>query len=461
MTLWNELARTYLMADINGTWTDISDRVLIPGRGTGITASVGRSTELASIDPSTMALVLDNPDGLFTPGNATSPYYPYWTTGTHLRWSETIGARTFRHPDMWLELPEVALTFEAEGDSTHTDRVLVAPCVDLLTKLNRAPRFISNLVEWTRYNPPEATLQGYWPLNDAAGAKRVGPVTTGGRLNVRYRAAQTASLVTFGEDPVPADDGTSALFAPNASTGDHAYLHGDISGGGLATTGAAVSFWARQTIPATAGYAIRLDSDETPGPVVTVSVDANGVWTGTVATSGSDETGTVSSATISPGPWRLVTFAWDTGTNTVTMYVDKKSTTAATTGSELLPEIVDEIYIGANASIVSTGFAGNLAGVRVYAGDYTQAEHLAAYEAGLNGLGAQSVDERIRTILNYAGIPDSQLDLEASDSLIQREAFAGQRPGELASAAAVTGGGVLFTREDRLVYHDRRHRFNL
>ena len=40
-------------------------------------------------------------------------------------------------------------------------------------------------------------------------------------------------------------------------------------------------------------------------------------------------------------------------------------------------------------------------------------------------------------------------------------AFADENPGSLAAAAAVTGGGVLFTRESEQVYQDRKHRFNL
>lgn len=56
------------------TWTDISQWIDLPSR---IRCSRGASDELAQTQPSTMSLTLDNADGRFTPGLATSPYYPY------------------------------------------------------------------------------------------------------------------------------------------------------------------------------------------------------------------------------------------------------------------------------------------------------------------------------------------------------------------------------------------------
>ncbi|MER6821664.1 LamG-like jellyroll fold domain-containing protein [Streptomyces cellulosae] len=57
------------------TWTDISRYVDVGQQGVSITR--GASDELAETQPGTASLRLNNEDGRFTPGNPSSPYYPY------------------------------------------------------------------------------------------------------------------------------------------------------------------------------------------------------------------------------------------------------------------------------------------------------------------------------------------------------------------------------------------------
>ncbi|MGP3684159.1 carbohydrate binding domain-containing protein [Streptomyces sp. IBSNAI002] len=56
------------------TWTDISQWVDL---AKGIRCTRGASDELAQTQPSTLSVTLDNADGRFSAGLATSPYYPY------------------------------------------------------------------------------------------------------------------------------------------------------------------------------------------------------------------------------------------------------------------------------------------------------------------------------------------------------------------------------------------------
>jgi hypothetical protein len=56
-------------------WTDITPFVKIGGGGS-ISITRGAADELADTQAGTMSLPLDNSDGRFTPGLATSPYYP-------------------------------------------------------------------------------------------------------------------------------------------------------------------------------------------------------------------------------------------------------------------------------------------------------------------------------------------------------------------------------------------------
>ncbi|MER7738896.1 LamG-like jellyroll fold domain-containing protein [Streptomyces sp. NPDC096538] len=57
------------------TWTDISRYADVAQQGVSITR--GASDELSETQPGTATLRLDNADGRFTPGNPSSPYYPF------------------------------------------------------------------------------------------------------------------------------------------------------------------------------------------------------------------------------------------------------------------------------------------------------------------------------------------------------------------------------------------------
>ncbi|MET9517042.1 LamG-like jellyroll fold domain-containing protein [Streptomyces sp. NPDC002994] len=56
------------------TWTDITQHVDVMQ---GVAINRGASDELSEIQPGTATMRLDNSDGRFTPGNSTSPYYPF------------------------------------------------------------------------------------------------------------------------------------------------------------------------------------------------------------------------------------------------------------------------------------------------------------------------------------------------------------------------------------------------
>lgn len=64
------------------TWTDVSDYVEFH-RGIGITG--GRADERSTCDANTASIVVDNSDGRFTPGLASSPYYPNVKIGRPIR----------------------------------------------------------------------------------------------------------------------------------------------------------------------------------------------------------------------------------------------------------------------------------------------------------------------------------------------------------------------------------------
>jgi len=78
------------------TWTDISTYVDIGDTGSPIVINGGRGDELSTTDANNLTLVLDNSDGRFTPGKASSPYYPNVKLGRPIRVSvSTLPNGTF------------------------------------------------------------------------------------------------------------------------------------------------------------------------------------------------------------------------------------------------------------------------------------------------------------------------------------------------------------------------------
>ncbi|MFJ6905613.1 LamG-like jellyroll fold domain-containing protein [Streptomyces griseoluteus] len=63
-------------------WTDVSRKV---DTARGVTITRGASDEVSETQPGTATLTLDNTDGRFTPGNSSSPYWPYVRRNTPIR----------------------------------------------------------------------------------------------------------------------------------------------------------------------------------------------------------------------------------------------------------------------------------------------------------------------------------------------------------------------------------------
>lgn len=72
----------YGTAASSRTWTDVTDYVLTAN---GINIGHGRQNELSQAGANTCSLTLDNRDGRFSPGLATSPYYPNVKIGRPIR----------------------------------------------------------------------------------------------------------------------------------------------------------------------------------------------------------------------------------------------------------------------------------------------------------------------------------------------------------------------------------------
>lgn len=468
MSLWNELSKTYVQAYMNSTWYDITSYVLLGDNGSPIEGSIGRQTELDQTDPTALSFVLNNRDGRFTPDNTSGTYYPYWKSGVLIRWSETLGPFTYRFPDMYLEIPEVALSFESSADSTVTDRVLRVNCVDRLTRLNRAARFVSTLGEYIKYSAASGVLRAYWPIGDSSGSRVVhsaGPIT---QRPLTWELEDSTpipqfppEIVTFGAAGPPGDDGTAVEYSPASTMTSGSY--GKMANSEVVSVDPSsseyltLSVWVYPQEPTSGGLGITaLVRSALTTVSLAVAGNSSGVWTANVLTT-SGSTALTSTKRILWGKWHLVSLTVDMATGNCELWVNASSRTTGTAGTGGTDDITRAVVYGG-----TTGTRH--AHLQVYVGDSTafaRTDHIAQYEAGYAGLANQTVDARIRTICNYAGITDAELDLQPSDSLMPAASFAGQRPGTLASSAVTTGGGIMFTRESEIVYQDRKHRFNL
>lgn len=67
------------------TWTNITRYVR---KASGITVNRGLSDELPNVQAGRMSLTVDNTDGRFTTGNATSPYWPNVKRNRRIRWRQ-------------------------------------------------------------------------------------------------------------------------------------------------------------------------------------------------------------------------------------------------------------------------------------------------------------------------------------------------------------------------------------
>jgi hypothetical protein len=88
---------SYATAAADREWTDVTDYVLT---AEGIRIGHGRGDEFSQASPNTCVLTLDNSDGRFTPGLASSPYYPNVKIGRPLRVQAMIPGNLVVNPSM-------------------------------------------------------------------------------------------------------------------------------------------------------------------------------------------------------------------------------------------------------------------------------------------------------------------------------------------------------------------------
>lgn len=462
LPLWSERALTRVLAYINGTAVDITSYVLNPTGG--VSANRGRQTELAGMDPSRLGLSLNNQDGRFTPGNPSSPYYPYWRQSARVVWLETIGARSWTHFDGYLEIPEVQLNYQ---DSAGTnDRVLRLAAVDGLTRAARMRPFISTL--GAHIIGSSTTLAAYWPLNGASTTFQ--PAVGTGPIRPKLGA-----LVTPRDQAGPAgDDETYATVSGVPASISLVPVIGYI--GLLEATLSGLSIGAGQSMAISVW--VRIGTDGTTYGIVSASSSfQRGLslyYGGASTVTGRFNNNTILNdaayaGALPPESWQLLTVRVSFASGDLTLWFGKSIVATATVGSPPSTFTPLKLTIGDDGQATGAGNLGiyaSLAHLQIYAGTTADAfpyeAHLAQLEVGLQGLHRQTTGQRIRTIAGYAGYATSALDgVDDGSSVMQRATLAGQTPAQAWQTAADTERGRLFSAGDgSLTFHDRHRIYN-
>lgn len=476
MTSWGGVLTVEVSSaepDADPVWVDITEWVIRPG-GTRLETSLGRATELTiSSEPGRGSLLLNNTDERFTPGNPSSPYFPWWKQSRRIRIREAFGEVTYDLGDGYLEIPENIVQTQTLDGSIRIITLSVT-WLDVLGRLQNAQEFVSTLAAANLY-AGGSSLIAYYPLNDQSGAKSAANITatsreplalgsSGPSLNGVPASTPGGPYLVFGNgDSLAGDDAASATGSP-------------VVNGGL---------WSYSTF-AEAKWATPIEqaSGETIAMVWWCTYDGTTIDTLVPATIRNDDDITLTQDMLlyyTSGTW---TARWHPPSSSLTEVAvpgpqtDKPTLIALrlTLPSGLCEYWLDDDTpvtttlggsIPTSASWVSAAVAGPWAGtlghLQVYVGvdAYTYEDHLAQFAAGWHGLERQTTGERINTILDYAGFPANRRDIDPGVAVMQNASLAGQDPRAAMTEALNTERGRLFASGGRVIFHDRRRVYNI
>jgi hypothetical protein len=471
MTLWGSTLFVEVSSaepDADPVWVDISDRVIIPS-GVELDALLGRSTELAGIDPGSGGLLLRNEDDRFTPGNPTSPYYPWWKQARRIRVREVFGHQAYDLGDGYLEIPENVVTAQQVDGPIKIIKMTVR-WVDVLGRFQNARKFGALLTEYIKFNAGPS-LVAHWPMTETAGPFRsiTGPAmpTVSEPYVLRWgdqTAQSSAALLTPAATAGPrGDDGqypqydmevhtVSGFLRPARSISTYATVpHGtmEVTAGQVMTT----VFWVRSSWSATdseaSPFLIRYFSFPTDGVITLVRQDG-GTWL--LEVTGGTSASFATTADAPTDRWTLIGIRWGFTPNTVELWVDDVQTVGTLSFVPVGDARIDDFYMPEGR------FDGSIAQVQVYIGDaedYTFEMFQAQRRVGLEGFDRQTTGERINTVLDYAGFPAGRRDIDPGTAVMQPLQLAGKRPLQPLEEAVDTERGRLFAAGGRVKFHDR------
>lgn len=455
-------------------WVDVTSRVDTAAGPFTITSG---DTPESSADTGGFGLPVQNHDQAFTPGNVLSPYAPNVAPGSRIRVRETIGDRVFERGFGYVQYPEITAWTESNEGSPR-DQLITIPVIDRAAWIAQGRTFVSTLAEHVIYHGGPA-LAAYWPTGETEGPD-VNPAVGGpwtlsqtqkyNTLAFAPDAGQAA--ISYGSTGVaPADDLGAVTFEPSttqAPTPDYVtslILTGTrptpltLAAGQVMT----VACWTRpgELVPGALVFTLIelavYDAFGNYTGFVGINVDSNGnlvgygnklgSWSGTV-TGPPAPTGHSMPIAVRVGFSPAVLELWVRG--------------------EVYPGVLavgSALPLSLNVLNVAERYPGAVNHAQVYLGDaddWTHDDFVAQHEMGLYGMERQPTGERIRTMLQYAGVDPSELGrIDDGASLMQVARLAGRNPMDLIADAVATEQGEFYIDGDRPVFADRVRLYNV
>lgn len=456
-----------------GVWTDVTARV--DTASAPFVVSDGDTPE-ASADTGGFTLPLQNHDQAFTPGNTLSALA--LRPGMRVRVRETIDGKVFDRGAGYTAYPEIEAWTESNA-SAPRDQLLMLPVIDRAAWLAQGRTFISTLAEHIIFHGG-AALVGYWPLNESEGPDVHPAVGAPWTLTQTRRDVGSGNPSSDGSPEIaygatgiaPADDASSITFAPAFAADPFVEYDSSIMLVGTRPTPLTlaagqvltVACWIRSTevIPASsAALPVNLQSSANSDITAQIGMSSGGSglfnafgandadWSGFIEFGPPIPVDQPMPVAIRVGFDPDVIELWVRGE----VYTDTMTVTSATSAQFDLLKLGDT-------------YPGAVNHVQVYLGDPDDWDHddfLAQYEAGLYGLERQSTGQRIRTLLQYAGVGGHELErVDGGASLMQVARLAGRNPMDLIAEAVETEQGEFWIAGDNQpVFADRTRLYNI
>lgn len=475
--------------DADPVWVDISEWVT-GFSGMTLETNDGRATELDTSEPGRFQLALRNRDRRFTVGNPSSPYFPWWKQCRRIRGRDVYGWRAFPLFDAFLEIPDNTIDYQVIGDPDANIAMTVTG-VDCIARAASRRTFLSTLAAMILGTADDTGLVAYWPMVGGRSTTSVLAELGGPALSastVVYDASVPAgTLVSAGTGaPLPGDDANPLHFAPNqksdgqAAAGVYFAAPGSyVNTGPTTVSGQAltVTLWFRGQQPST----IAVPNNFSTVPLLIVIRDGNTLadvgsyeinWSGPAASGtltggvrlftigGAATTLSASNTDFPDQSAIMVSLQLYPATNTVSFWVNGTSW-PVTVGGSALPATLRNTGLTVNEL---GKFFGDIAHLQVRVHDpaaFTFADHLAQWQVGLYGLENQFTGARVGTIADWTGVPAFGRDIDPGVAAMSKVTLAGRTAGDAWAEAVATERGRLFTRDGRLVFHDRRRVYNI
>jgi hypothetical protein len=426
-----------LQADFSGTafggtptWTDITAYVLPDGDGASpITITFGRQDEDTDVTPTTVSFILVNDDGRFTPGNASSPYYPHVDVDVRIRVSVTFGGITYNRAD--------ALVDEWTVGYSDGASLVGVSATDKLGRAGQMP-LQSMVIEETLLDSPV----GYWTMQEIAGSVSFGDVTGKQQpaVPVYSTTPVTAGTVTSG-DSQSVVDGLTVVTLADQTDSDGVALSYPVPG--IASlTAFTVELWfdtaATDGTPAWPFWLFGVASTGTAQFNLQINTGATVTLT---ATGSQGTTATLSSvADVVDGGVHHVMASYD-GT-TLTLMVDTVAQTTPLAAGAIPVPVGTGFYAG-NSPTFNAGLDGALMLVALYTSVLSQTRYLVHHNAGLSNLSGETTAQRMTRLASYRAGYSSQV-LDTALATVGMDTLAAETLQAAYLAVGDSEGGVVF-----------------